>query len=52
MIDKSTDISVTGHLVMFATIVKEDLPITVFLGLLQLEGGKKDSASIFDCIIS
>ena len=37
---------------MFATIVEEGLPKTVFLGLLQLEGGKKDSVSIFDCVIS
>jgi hypothetical protein len=52
MIDEFTDISITGHLVMFATIVEEGLPKIVFLGLLQLDGGKKDSASIFDCVIS
>jgi hypothetical protein len=52
MVDESTDISVTGHLVMFATITKKGLPIIVFLGLLQLDGGKKNAASIFYCVIS
>ena len=52
MIDGSIDISVTGHLIMFATIVEEGLPKTIFLGLLQLDGGKKDSTSIFYCVIS
>ena len=52
MVDESTDISAIGHLVMLATIVEEGLPKTVFLGLLQLDGGKKNSASIFDCVIS
>ena len=52
MIDESTDISVTGHLVMFAIIVEEGLPKTIFLGLLQLDGDKKNSASIFYCVIS
>ena len=52
MINESTNINVTGHLVMFVTIVEEGLPKIVFLGLLQLDGGKKDSASIFDCVIS
>ena len=41
MIDESTDISVTGHLVVFATIIEEGVPLTVFLGLLEIEGGKK-----------
>ena len=52
MIDEFTDISTTGYLVMFATIEEEGLPKTVFMGLLLLDGGKKDSASIFDCVIS
>jgi len=30
MIDESTDISATSHLVMFATIVEEGLPVIVF----------------------
>ena len=52
MVDESTDISVTGHLVMFAIIVEEGLSKTIFLGLLQLDGGTKNSASIFYCVIS
>jgi hypothetical protein len=52
MIDEFTNISVTGHLVMFATIVEENLSKIVFLRLLQLDGGKKDSASIFNFVIS
>ena len=52
MIDESTDISATSYHVMFATIVEEGLPKTVFLGLLQLDGFRKNSASIFDCVIS
>ena len=41
MIDESTDISVTGHLVVFATIIEEGVPLTVFLGLLEIEDGKR-----------
>ena len=41
MIDESTDISVTDYLVVFATIIEEGVPMTVFLGLLEIEGGKK-----------
>jgi hypothetical protein len=41
MIDESTDISVTGHLVVFTTIIEEGVPLTVFLDLLRIEGGKK-----------
>ena len=52
MVDESTDISVTGHFLLFATIIEEGLHITVFLGLLQLDGDKKDASLIFDCVIS
>ena len=51
MINESIDISVIGHLVMFATIVEDGLPKTVFLGLLEVDGGKKKFASIFYCMI-
>jgi len=46
------DISGTGHLVVFATIVEEDLSVTFFLDLLQFESGKMDTAVIFDSLIS
>ena len=52
MIDESTDVSVTGHLVVFATIVEEGVPVTVFLGLLQIKDGKKDAGVIFDTLLS
>ena len=52
MIDVSIDINVTGHLVVFATIVEEGWPVTLFLGLLQIEGSKKDATVIFDTLIS
>lgn len=52
MVYESTYICVTGHLVMFATIGEKGLSKTIFLNLLQLDGGKNNSASIFDCMIS
>ena len=47
LIDESTDISVTGHLVVFATIIEEGVPMIVFLGLLEIEGGKKYVSIVF-----
>ena len=41
MIDESTDVSVIGHVVVFATCVEEYIPIVVFLNLFQIPGGKK-----------
>jgi len=52
MVDESTNISVTNRLVVFATIVEEGLPITLFLGLLHIQDGKKDAIVIFDTLIS
>jgi len=52
MVDESTDVSATGHLVMFVTIVEEGLSVTIFLGLLQLEVGKKNDVTFFNCVIS
>ena len=52
MIDESTDISVTGHLVVFATIIEEGVALIVFLGLLEIEGGKKDASIIFECLVN
>jgi hypothetical protein len=50
MIDESTDISVTDHLVVFVTFVEEGLPLCVFLGLLHIEEGKKDACIIFETL--
>ena len=51
MIDESTDVSVTWHIVVFASFVEEGLPIVVFLGLIQIEDGKKDSKQIFEALL-
>jgi hypothetical protein len=37
---------------VFATIVEEGVPVTIFLGLLQIEGSKKDANVIYDTLIS
>jgi Domain of unknown function (DUF4371)/hAT family C-terminal dimerisation region len=52
MIDESTDISVKGHLVVFATFLEGGLPLTCFLGLLFIVDGKKDSKVIFDTLMA
>ena len=52
MIDESTDISVTRHLVVFATIIEENLPVTLFFGLVQIEECKNDSTMIYETLIS
>ena len=52
IVDESTDISVTRYFVMFSTIIEEDPSKTIFLGMLQLDGSKKNYASIFYCVIS
>ena len=41
MINKSTNLNVIGHLVMFTTIIKKSLPMIVFSSLFEIEGGKK-----------
>jgi hypothetical protein len=52
MIDESTDISIKGHLVVFATFLEGGLPLTCFLGLLWIIDGKKDSKIIFDTLLA
>jgi hypothetical protein len=51
MIDESTNILVTGHLVVFASFTESSLPSCVFLGLLYIIDGKKDSALIFNILL-
>jgi len=41
IIDESINVSVIGHVIFFATFVKEEIPITTFLSLLVIHGGKK-----------
>ena len=52
MIDESTDVSVTGHIVVFACFVEEGLHVAVFLGLIQISDGKKNSKKIYDALLA
>jgi len=52
MVDESTDISVLGHLVVFATFLEDGVPICVFLGLLHIPGGKKNASIIYELILT
>lgn len=40
MIDESTDLSITNHLIVFASFVEENLSLYVFLGLLHIKEKK------------
>lgn len=51
MIDESMDISIIDHLVVFAIIIEEGVHVTIFLGLIEIEGGK-NVIVIFDCLIN
>lgn len=51
MINESTDISVTKHLVVFAIFIKGFLPIICFFGLLYIEGGQMDFMKIFETLM-
>ena len=52
MIDESTDVSVTGHIVVFVYFVEEGLHVVVFLGLIQISDGKKNSKEIYDALLA
>ena len=52
MIDESTDISVTGHLFVFATFVEDGIPVSVFLGLLYIPNDKKDASIIYEILLT
>ena len=51
IIDESKDINDTNHFVVFATIIKKDTPMTIFLGLLEIESKKNMIVVIFYCLI-
>jgi len=51
IIDESINVSVISHVVVFAIFVEEGIPVTTFLGLLEIGGGKKDVQTIFDCLL-
>ena len=52
MNDESTDISITQHLVIFATFVQEGEIVSVFLSLLQIVNGKRDATLIFETLLT
>lgn len=39
--DTITDVGMNCYVVVFATYVEEQIPLIVFLGLLEILGGKK-----------
>ena len=51
MINESTDISVTEHLVVFVIFIEGFLPIICFFGLLCIEGGQMDFMKIFETLM-
>jgi len=52
IIDESTDVSVTGHIVIFASIIEDGLPVLVFLNIIQIEDEKKDSKQIYEVLLT
>ena len=52
MVDESTDISVLGHLVVFATFLEDGVSVCGFLSLLQIPGGKKDAGVIYELLVT
>ena len=52
MIDESTNILITRHMVVFTTFVEKGQIASVFLGLLQIVDGKKDATLIFETLLT
>ena len=52
MVDESTDIFVLKQLVVIATFLGDGVPTCVFLGLLHITGGKKDTSMIYELILT
>lgn len=48
IIDESLDISVTYHLLVFVSFVKDGLHLGIFLGLLSTKNGNKDAHIIYE----
>ena len=51
MIDESTDVSVTGHVVVFATFVEDGLSVSIFMGLFEIANDKKNAEEIFQKLL-
>jgi hypothetical protein len=47
MIDESTDLSLIGHVVIFATFVEDGLFVSIFLILLEIANGIKNTEEFF-----
>jgi len=43
MIDESTNVSVIGHIVVFACFIEDELLVSIILSLIQIENRKKRS---------
>ena len=51
IIDELTDVSVTGHVVVFATFVEDELPVSIFLDLLKIANGRKNVEENFQKLL-
>ena len=51
MIDESTGVSVTSHVAVFTTFVEDGLPVSIFLGLLEIANDKKDAEEFFQKLL-
>ena len=51
MIDDSTNVSVIGHVVVFATFIEDRLLISIFLGLLQIANDRKNAEFFFEKLL-
>ena len=51
MVDESTDIFISGHLVVFAIFLEDGVSICIFSCLLYIPRGKKDVFMIYELIL-
>ena len=47
LIDESIDTIIIGHLIVLATFVENGFHMSVFLGLLEINNGRKDAQEFF-----
>lgn len=52
MIDEFIDINDTSYLIVVVITIKEGMPLTVFLGLLEIEGGRKNAKSLLQRLLA
>jgi len=52
MKDEFTNISITSHMVVFATFIEGGMPACVFLELIECVCGKKDSTFVYNTLVS